>query len=306
MQFGSLEERRQETVRYLHEYMRRMPVAMGSAKSLAALQGQGAELADQMEKLAHQDPTLALRMLYLASRSTGLTTTNQPATIAASLARAGTDSILSGIRDLGRGPLLIQENREFEDLWLHSVQVATISKFLAPHVKAARILGEEAYLAGLLHDTGRFVLLVASPDKAHRVNLAEWENGEQLLDLETEITGFNHTLLGWVACRSWRFPEAIAQVNRHHHHSLSSNLQRESLHIRTLVQLIDLADRLCLHIVGMSSTNRENLKAAIATDKTLQPLMTHIGLKIDLILEALSKGVEVGNRKDAMLWQMGA
>jgi len=99
-------------------------------------------------------------------------------------------------------------------LWCHALQVAELARALAAQ---ARGDGEEAYLAGLLHDLGRFILYLDDPSAAdiHATRLTS----EELARIERTRYGITHTELGHEAAARWRLPDAIDEAIREHHAS---------------------------------------------------------------------------------------
>lgn len=98
--------------------------------------------------------------------------------------------------------------------WRHSIGVASCAETLAPH---ARMRPETLFLAGLLHDIGRLVLVVTHP--ATHAEIMQRRAGEDclMLDAERAVLGFDHARIGGELCRHWRIPESITDaVERHH------------------------------------------------------------------------------------------
>ncbi len=102
-----------------------------------------------------------------------------------------------------------------EDLWRHSMGVATAAAIIATQVEMED--AEEASLAGLLHDLGKVVIRVHMPDdSASIMELVEVE-GLALRDAEREVLGFNHTQVGQWLAESWKLPEELSEPIRWHH-----------------------------------------------------------------------------------------
>lgn len=114
---------------------------------------------------------------------------------------------------------------------------------------AARVIGqqstlfgdshvEDLYIAGLLHDIGKIIMLekacpkyLASLRKAAQTRRAE-------VDVEIEDFGFSHADVGSVLAVKWSLPEDLAIAIRYHHVP-----SRDPFH-RSLSSLIHLSDHL--------------------------------------------------------------
>lgn len=98
--------------------------------------------------------------------------------------------------------------------WRHSLAVASCAQALAVH---AGMRTETLFLAGLLHDIGRLVLVATHPEIVDEI--ARRRAADDCLPIEAELSvlGFDHAGIGSELCRHWRIPESIADaVERHH------------------------------------------------------------------------------------------
>jgi HD-like signal output (HDOD) protein len=122
-------------------------------------------------------------------------------------------------------------------LWEHSLGCALLSRELARRIDYAD--PERAYLAGLLHDLGELINLVAFPDEA-RTCLA-YASAEQIPLYEVELAsiGFTHCDSGSAVAEMWRLPFHLSEVIRFHH-----TIQQTKLY-PDLVALVSLCDLLC-------------------------------------------------------------
>jgi HD-like signal output (HDOD) protein len=122
-------------------------------------------------------------------------------------------------------------------LWEHSLGCALLSRELAR--RADYPDPERAYLAGLLHDLGELINLVAFPGEA-RACLAH-ASAEQIALAEVELAsiGFTHCDSGSVVAEMWRLPYHLSEVIRFHHSVQQTKLYPD------LVALVSLSDLLC-------------------------------------------------------------
>lgn len=98
--------------------------------------------------------------------------------------------------------------------WRHSLGVASCAATLAPH---ARLRPEILFLAGLLHDIGRLVLVSTHPESFAETLRRRDRDDCLLVDAEREVLGFDHTQIGGELCRHWRIPNSIADAVKQHH-----------------------------------------------------------------------------------------
>jgi len=98
--------------------------------------------------------------------------------------------------------------------WRHSLGAASCAATLAPQ---AKLRPETLFLAGLLHDIGRLVLVVTHPATYAEILHLREQQDLLMLDAERRVLGFDHAQIGSELCRHWRIPDSIADaVERHH------------------------------------------------------------------------------------------
>lgn len=100
--------------------------------------------------------------------------------------------------------------REF---WRHQLLCAA----LARHLQARRREdgAEIAYMAGLLHDVGRLVMLVRLRGQ-YEALLQPVAEGQSITELERQRFGFDHAQAGAALLRLWSVPERIVQAVQQH------------------------------------------------------------------------------------------
>ena len=292
----TVDERRRKTLRLLSRYAEDLPLLPAVESALKVIPRHDPNLPDRIEQLARLDPALAIRLLYVANHTFNFVA-HRDVTLASIMVLAGSDAVIGSMDRLHRSsPAFVNQDAQ-RDIWLHSVQVAMAAKALSHLIPEPRPSGEESYLYGLLHDLGRLIMLVTSAAKVDEVNESHWTTGTELVSAEQQICGFDHGVLGWLACRNWNFPDSLALVNKLHHSTnpdLSHHLDQKSA---ALVNLISLADELSLlmtkngKFISLSPPDRIKVMEASRVGRLAQGLSIPID-KIELmipLLDALSR-----------------
>lgn len=103
---------------------------------------------------------------------------------------------------------------EAGNFWRHCLAVACGAQALAAH---AGMRGEALFLAGLLHDIGRLVLVATHPDIVAEITRRRDADDCLLVEAEQAVLGFDHAQIGSELCRHWRIPDSIADAVARHH-----------------------------------------------------------------------------------------
>ena len=107
-----------------------------------------------------------------------------------------------------------------QSFWQHSLAVATCSRFLG---NVLRDRGDDSpdpgklFLAGLMHDIGRVVIVQQLPDYFQHIRSAVNDGEMSLLDAEHSVLGKGHTDLGAELLTGWKMDSEIFGATRNHH-----------------------------------------------------------------------------------------
>lgn len=185
---------------------------------LELLQTIGEEDVD-IDRLAHgigHDQSLAARTLRVAN-SPFYGVQGKIATISEAITVLGFVNVRSLVTTAGIAtawPAGVSAGFEARIFWRHCLGVASSADALARH---ARLRPETLFLAGLLHDIGRLVLVATHAEAFAETLQRCLLDDSSLVEAERAVLGFDHAQIGGELCRHWRIPEAIADaVERHH------------------------------------------------------------------------------------------
>ncbi len=97
----------------------------------------------------------------------------------------------------------------------HSWGAGLCSRVIARTVRYPAL--EEAFLAGLMHDIGKPVLLKNLPDRYMPIINDVYRGEATFHDAELVVLGFSHAQVGAILAEKWNFPPQLAEAIGFHH-----------------------------------------------------------------------------------------
>lgn len=191
-------------------------------------------------EIISRDPALSLRVLRLVNSSyygcrhtfSGIeqaVTYLGVNTIKNLAVTASVHQVFEARRDSGSAPT---ETGEF---WYHSLLSASIAKRISLETGTGN--ADEAYLAALLHDIGK-LLLVSAFSGSYTLNPAAGLHGAEALGFESDTIGVNHAEAGSWLVRQWKLGSLIADAIQYHHES--AELVSEAFPLVKIVYLANI------------------------------------------------------------------
>lgn len=170
-----------------------------------------------------------------------------------------------------------------EQFWYHSLLTALLSKAIAQ--KSGYDDPGAAYLTGLLHDTGKYLLCQHLGEQYQKL-LIEFNQAE-LVAVERETFNFSHPDVGKWLLDSWNLSEDLGLAVRDHH-----NIAREETETSVLGRILRLANTLALkQDIADEQTIKDTSILCIAPTSlpalveeqvaTLEDLARSLGIKIE-------------------------
>jgi putative nucleotidyltransferase with HDIG domain len=182
---------------------------------------------------------------------------------------------IRGIKNLlysiGSLRVLGSSTNEQKDLWEHSYKVAFYSYNLARNFLHNRIVTEDAYVCGLLHDLGKIVFSAMYPDLLDRISKLKTERNIPDKVYATLLAGINHPDIGSALAEKWNFPPSLIAAIRYHHAFESAPAE-----YRDLAATVSLAD-LMIHygdgVIDFYQIDRNLLDVfGVTTESQLQKM----------------------------------
>jgi putative nucleotidyltransferase with HDIG domain len=167
-----------------------------------------------------------------------------------------------------------------EELWNHSNKAAFFAFNLARIFRQNRVLPDDAYVAGILHDMGKIIYSSAHLELSDKIKNFCSSKGLSASTFEDLVAGMNHAEIGAQIADKWNFPEKLAMCIRYHHDPLSAPKD-----YREMVNIVYLANMLCELEIG--DVSYEQFEPAV-----LDSLGITSEKQIHSLLEKLSAGFE--------------
>jgi HD-like signal output (HDOD) protein len=214
--------------------MRNLPPLPAVTRQLMSVLASENATANEVGRVLSSDQALAGKVLKLVNSSYyGMPT--EVTTVSRAVVVLG----FTGVRNLALsfGSLetlrTLSTNIDMHLFWSHSLATGAAAQNLAL-LGQRRIDPEEAFLAGLMHDIGAYVLAAAVPEIYAGV-LADPR--QDRLAAEAEAVGMTHAQVGQGLLQFWELPEAFTNAARYHH-----DLARATDGQQPLTGLVALAD----------------------------------------------------------------
>jgi len=172
---------------------------------------------NEIGKIISHDPSLSARLLKIVN-SSFYGFESQVDTLTHALTIVGIDQL----SDLAMATQVIHQFKgipsvlfSMEKFWRHSIACGLAAKTLAQMHEESN--AERFYLAGILHDLGRLVILHVEPALAKETFLASKSNYENICLSEQTVMGFDHGEVGGELLRLWKLPPRLVEAVAFHH-----------------------------------------------------------------------------------------
>lgn len=229
------------TLAQLDKRMDELPMLPAVVANLLALNPDGDHYFEEVMTFSQQDPAFALQIIKLSNSASGLPVA-PIVSLREAVVRIGTRNIASLITSLAVIRVFTPNTQAEKNLWAHAIRVAVTARVIACTTSLFSLNPDQAYLCGLLHDIGRFMLFKEAKELMNEAYSVNWQAPKQLMTMEEDLYGVNHFELGGRICHKWGIPKMLTQVVEYHHnHELPKEItiQPKTLHLIKTIQQAD-------------------------------------------------------------------
>jgi HD-like signal output (HDOD) protein len=227
--------------------------------------------ASNLHKIISHDPALVTRILKLVNSAfyglPGQVGSIDRAIVLLGLNAVKNIAIAASLGQLFRGAKLC-DKFSARDLWTHCIAVAVAGRELAKGLKVPLL--DEAFLGGMIHDSGILISLQAWPEKTRAICNTVLKNGGDFCQAEQQALGVDHQALGQALAEQWKFPATCRLVAGAHHNP--ANVQDDS---RLLVTIVYVADTICCQSAqgfNLTAMNQQ-LDPALLAEAKIEPAL---------------------------------
>ncbi len=184
-----------------------------------------------------RDPGLTASIIKL-SNSAGYVTMNRIETIEESVKVIGIRGINTLLIATGVQKVVETRYKRFETIWNDSYKRAFYAQSIIKKKNKTMKLGDQVYLAALLSDIGKIVMLSLDLELLNKLKTIAGFKGMADSSLIEEISlGISHSSLGALICKKWNFNESLTRTIELHHRP-----HRAPAELKTLIYTVYLAD----------------------------------------------------------------
>ncbi len=195
-----------------------LPILPNLVMQILALTDDMNASARDYERLIMQDAAMTAKILRTAN-SSYFGGNGQITSLRRALTQVGNNTLRSMCLTVSLQSALSSKtlNKAFnpKSFWLHSLAVACAAKILACLARDPR--GEEAFVAGLVHDIGKLALCMFLPMEATHVYQLMQTYKITQFEAELQFLDVTHEDIGHMAAQRWQLPDIyLTPIAKHH------------------------------------------------------------------------------------------
>ncbi len=185
-----------------------------------------------------KDPALSAKVLQLVN-SSFYSLLQEVDTLTRSLALIGTNqlmTIVTGVSVVSIFKNISSRLLNMRLFWEHSVACGIVARLLANYLPGV-VNSERYFVAGLLHDLGRLIMVQTIPEEYSVIFDQSDKQNQNLSQLEEHKFGFDHAQVGAFLAEKWNLPLSLEKMIRYHHQPAeqSQNLDPMIVYMANLI-----------------------------------------------------------------------
>lgn len=214
---------------------RAIPVMPGAAQKAFALASNPKAEAQDFIEVIEVDEALAARVIKIAN-SVFFDRGKKSSSIEEAVLVIGLNELKNLLNANALSDIFPSSNAARTQLWAHDIACALVAKQLAGRFLPSN--QDSAFLAGLMHDVGKLLLLQRSTESYEKVLRSVEQEGIDFREAEGRVFPFDHCEVGHLIAERWNFSEELIEVIRGHHESKL----RETATAPALIDIVFAAD----------------------------------------------------------------
>lgn len=122
---------------------------------------------------------------------------------------------------------------DIRDFWWHSFICGLSANILAKEGPYS----DDFFIAGLIHDIGKLVLITALPVSFLDIVKNNNEQAHEIFKQEERVFGISHAEIGMTLLKRWMFPDSLVVATGYHHRPENAEMQA---HVAALIHFADI------------------------------------------------------------------
>lgn len=218
-------------------------------------------------QLAKQDPGLCADLLHLANTFCSRPGSHDE-TLEEAVSSVGMQPLVQLIAIWYTKDIVATEFaplKHLDDYFRHSQEIAMGCRVLSEVSGMPQRRREVFAVAGLIHDMGRLVMMLAANRTAAPLMGTPWNKMEAIVHEEREVLGMDHCKVGMQLCKKWHFSTLLQQgVLRHHSPLIDDdfNVLGAAIFIAHFVTFSDFTGEMLSSLLPVEILDRLSLSAA--------------------------------------------
>ncbi|MBN2435281.1 MAG: HDOD domain-containing protein [Spirochaetes bacterium] len=182
------------------------------------------------------DPSLTADILKLAN-SAGFLTVRKIENVSEALMRIGLTNLKYILIAASSRKIMDKRYKQFSKIWAHCLDVAAYGRFIVNKLSMRR-LHDKVFIASLLHDLGKIVLLSVDLDLTNWIADFVQQRGIRSTTILEEVSiGISHSTIGKLIAKKWNFADFMEEAIAFHHAPLQASEEN-----RTVIYITYLAN----------------------------------------------------------------